>query len=269
MKAELSWDIIKKQSGLNKDCFSYQDILQEYIGKSPIYLSKVLSKMVDKGMLIKLSRGLYHIVPIGSDAKTYIPDWHMVTKYIMKDKEYYIGYYSAMQIHGLITQPSLKEIVVIKHKSPSTKTIRGVEFQFVTHIKKRFFGFKNTWINNHDKVMVSDLEKTIVDAVTRPHLSGGMVEVGKAIYETRDKINQDKLWDYFNQNESHAGIKRYLFICNLFDIIINTHYIENLKNISTSFSLLDTSLPNQGKKNTKFGLKINLDTNTIKNAIYT
>ncbi len=117
--------------------------------------------------------------------------------------------------------------------------------------------------------MVSDLEKTIVDAVTRPHLSGGMVEVGKAIYETRDKINQDKLWDYFNRNESLAGIKRYLFICNLFDININTHYKENLKNISTSFSLLDTSLPNQGKKNTKFGLKINLDTNTIKNAIYT
>lgn len=269
MKTELSWDIIKKQSGNNQDCFSYQDILQEYVEKSPIYLSKVLSRMVDKGMLIKLNRGLYHIVPIGSDAKTYIPDWHLVAKYIMKDKEYYIGYYSAMQIHGLITQPSLKEIIVIKHRSPSSKNIRGIEFQFVTHTLKRFFGFKDMWINNHDKVMVSDLEKTIVDAVTRPHLSGGMVEVGKAIYETRDKVNQDKLWNYFNQNESLAAIKRYLFICNLFDINMNTNYNENLKNIGASFSLLDTSAPNQGKKNIKFGLKINLDTNTIKNSVYT
>lgn len=270
MRSELSWDIIKRFSGDNQDCFSYKDVVKEYSSKDNIYLSKVLSGMVDKGMLIKLSRGMYHIVPTSADAENYIPDWHLVAKYIMKGKKYYIGYYSAMQIHGLITQPSLKEIIVINHRvTPSSKNIRGIEFQFVTQTSKRFFGFKSTWINDHDKVMVSDLEKTIVDAVTRPHICGGMIEIGKAIYETRDKISLDKLLGYLIQNESKAAIKRYLFICDLVDVKWTSYHEEMLQKIGTSFSLLDTSAPDQGSKNSRFGLKINMDTETIKNSIYT
>lgn len=270
MRSELSWDIIKRFSGNDQDCFSYQDIVKEYANKDNIYLSKVLSGMVDKGMLIKLSRGIYHIVPISADAENYIPDWHLVAKYIMKGKKYYIGYYSAMQVHGLITQPSLKEIIVINHRVPSSlKKIRGIEFQFVTHTTKRFFGFKNTWINDNEKAVVSDLEKTLVDAVTRPHICGGMIEVGKAIYETRNKVNSDNLFNYLIQNESKAAIKRYLFICELVDVKWTSYHEGMLQKIGTSFSLLDTSAPDQGSKNSRFGLKINMDIETIENSIYT
>ena len=132
----------------------------------------------------------------------------------------------------------------------------------------RFFGFKNTWINKHDKVMVSDLEKTIVDALTRPQLSGGMVEVGRAIYETRDKVNLGKLLDYLLQNESLAAVKRYLFICDLVDVGWTVYHQDMLKKTGSSNSLLDTSAPDQGSKNFRFGLKINIDTDTIKKAIY-
>ncbi len=270
MRSELSWDIIKRFSSDYQDCFSYQDVVKEYSNKDTIYLSKVLSGMIDKGMLIKLGRGIYHIVPISADAKNYTPDWHLVAKYIMKGKKYYIGYYSAMQIHNLITQPSLKEIIVINHRvTPSLKNIQGIEFQFVTHTSQRFFAFEKTWINDHEKVMVSDLEKTIVDAVTRPHLSGGMIEVGKAIYETRDKVSLDKLFKYLDQNGSLAAIKRYLFICDLVDIKWTSYHEGLLPKIRTSFSLLDTSAPDQGSKNSKFGLKINLEIDTIKDSIYT
>ena len=188
----------------------------------------------------------------------------------MRGKDYYIGYYSAMQIHGLITQPSLKEIIVTNLQvKPSLKKIRGIEFQFVYHTKTKFFGYKNTWLNQNEKVMVSDLEKTIVDAVTKPHLCGGMVEVGKAIYETKEKINLDTLMSYLTQNESQAAMKRYLFICDLLDVQWTSHHEGMLKNIGNSFSLLDTSGPDQGRKDSRFGLKINIDVSTIKNSIFT
>jgi predicted transcriptional regulator of viral defense system len=266
----ISWDIIKRFSGNDQDCFTYQDVVSEYPDTDKIYLSKVLSGMVGKGMLIKLNRDLYHIVPSSADANTYIPEWHLVTKYLMKGKDYYIGYYSAMQIHGLITQPGLKEIIVTNLQvKPSLKKIRGIEFQFVYHTGRRFFGYKNTWLNQNEKVMVSDLEKTIVDAVTKPQLCGGMVEVGKAIYETREKIKLDTLISYLTQNDSHVAIKRYLFICDLVGVQWTAHHEEMLKNIGTSFSLLDTTGPPQGRKDSRFGLKINVDTETIKNAIFT
>jgi len=270
MRNELSWNIIKKFSSDDLDCFSYQDVVKEYSSIDKIYLSKVLSRMVDNGMLIKLSRGLYYIVPTNADAENYIPDWHLVAKYIMKGRKYYIGYYSAMQVHNLITQPGLKEIIVTDHQfTSSSRNIQGIEFQFVTHISKRFFGYKNTWINQHNKAMVSDLEKTIVDAVTRPHLCGGMVEVGKAIYEARERVSLDKLLNYLIKNESQAAIKRYLFICELVDINWTSYHEGMLQKKGNSYSLLDTSAPNQGSKNSKFGLKINVDVDTIKNSIYT
>jgi len=175
-----------------------------------------------------------------------------------------------MQIHGLITQPSLKQIVVTNLQvKPSLKNIRGIEFQFVYHTKTRFFGYKNTWINQHKKVMVSDLEKTIVDAVTRPQLCGGMVEIGKALYESREKISLQKLIDYLTRNESRAAIKRCLFLADLVGIDWTAHHEGMLKNIGSGFPLLDTTGPDHGRKNSKYGLKINIDTETIKNSIFT
>ena len=270
MKKKFDWDIIRKFSGNDQDCFSFPDVVNEYPESDKIYLSKILSAMLEKGMLIKISRSVYHIVPSSEDSETYIPDWHLVAKYFMKGRKYYIGYYSAMQIHGLITQPSLKEIVVTDRQViPSTRKIRDVKFQFVTHKASRFFGFKKTWINQHEKVVVSNLEKTIVDAVTKPHLCGGMIEIGKAIHETKSKINLETLISYLHQNESQVAIKRYLFICDLVNIEWTIHHERLLQKIGSSFSLFDTTGPDQGKKNSKFRLKINIDTDTIKKSIFT
>lgn len=270
MKTDYDWEIIKNFSGKDQNYFNFKDVVTEFPETDKFFLSKVLSAMVEKGMLIKLNRNVYHIVPSSEDAQNYIPDWHLVAKYLMKGRKYYIGYYSAFQVHGLITQPSLKEIIVTDRQViPSTRKIRGVEFQFVTHKESRFFGFKNFWISQHEKVMVSDLEKTIVDAVSKPQLCGGMVEIGKAIYETRTKINLATLVSYFRQNESQVAIKRYLFICDLVNIEWSTHHERLLQEIGSTFSLFDTTGPDQGRKNSKFRLKINIDTETIKKSIFT
>jgi len=270
MKSGYNWDIIKRFSGIDQDCFTFQDVVREYPNTHKVQLSKILSGMVEKGMLIKLNRNLYHIVPANMDAESYIPDWHLVSKYLMKGKDYYIGYYSAMQIHGLITQPSLKEIIVTNHQiKPSVKEIRGTEFQFVYHTKTRFFGYKNTWINQHEKVAVSELEKTIVDAVSRPNLCGGLTEVGKAIYESRTKINEQKLIDYLTRNEMQVAKKRYLFLVDLLGIEWSSYHESMKNNLGSGYPLLDTTGLDQGPWNSKFGLRINVDIETIKNAIYT
>ena len=65
--------------------------------------------MVDTGMLCKVTRNIYHIIPFNADPETYFPDPHQVAKYIMQNKEYYIGYASAIKIHGLTLQSEVKE----------------------------------------------------------------------------------------------------------------------------------------------------------------
>jgi len=266
----LEWDIIKRFAQNDTQCFSTEDVREEFGNISSSHLNNTLMRMVKDNMLIRLNRGLYYVVPLEHNGPKFIPDWHLVAKYIMRNKNYYIGYYSALQIHKLITQPSLTEIVVTDIQiKPSTMEIQGVRFQFVYHNKDRFFGVKDTWIDDYNKVKCSDIEKTLVDSFINPHYSNGMVEIAKAVYETRDKIDKDKITDYFTRSGNKVAVRRYVFICDLLEI--SSSYHENLlqNNLSGSFLLLDTSAPDEGKINTRYELKINRDVSTIKEAIYT
>jgi predicted transcriptional regulator of viral defense system len=142
---KLEWDIIKQFSEKDTPCFSYEDVVLQFQETNTSYLAQVLSKMVDNNMLIKLRRGLYYVVPLDQSGKEFMPNWHLVAKYLMRGKNYYIGYYLALQVHNLITQPSLTEIIVTdKQIKPSQIEINGVRFQFVYHKKDKFFGSKNT-----------------------------------------------------------------------------------------------------------------------------
>jgi len=267
---KLEWDIIKRFSQNETPCFSTDDVREEFRNISSSHLTNTLMRMVKNNMLVRLNRGLYYIVPLEHNSPKYIPNWHLVAKYLMRNKNYYVGYYSALQIHKLITQPSLTEIIVTDVQiKPSNIEIQGVRFQFINHKKNRFFGIQNSWIDDYNKVKSSDLEKTLVDSFINPQYSNGMIEIAKAVYETRDKINQGKIIDYFTRSENKVAARRYVFICDLLEISSSYHESLLQNNLSGSFLLLDTSAPDEGKINTRYELKINRDINTIKEAMYT
>ncbi len=250
-------------------CFSYQDAKAEFPDRNASYLSQVLGRMVEEGMLVKIGAGLYAVVPLERTAEGYLPDWHLTAKYLMQGKPYYVGYYSAMQLHGLITQPSLTEIVVTNMQvKPGKTTVQGVDFQYVYHNVKRFFGHEPIWINDHDKVMCSDLEKTIVDSLLHPQYSAGIVEIAKAIYETKDRLDRDILSGYFERVGSKVAIRRYVCLSEIMGISNNFHEKLLEKSRNGSFLLLDPSAPDEGKIDTHWQLKINRDVETIKQASF-
>jgi predicted transcriptional regulator of viral defense system len=57
--------------------------------------------------------GLYYVIPFEQDPETFMPDWHLLAQYLVGEATYYIGYFSALQIHSLTTQPHLKELIVV------------------------------------------------------------------------------------------------------------------------------------------------------------
>ena len=256
----MKWEIIKKFSAKNKSCFSYSDVTEEYPDKDRSYLSKALTAMVRAGMLMKIQRNLYHIIPLSAAPQTYSPDSRLVAKSIMNGKEYYIAYSSAMHILGLIDQPGSKMMIVTNRQmQPSIKIIAGKEIHFVYHTYGRFFGYGEMWVTKQERAMVSDLEKTIVDAVSKPHLCGGIIAVGKAIYQSKERTELEKLFYYFARNGSHAAKKRYLFLSDLLGMKWTSEHERMLKDCGSSISLLDPTGPDQGIKNSRFGLKINIE----------
>lgn len=254
---------------MGKDCFAYADAIDALPQSNESALKELLSDMVRRGLLMRLKKGLYYIIPFEKDPETFMPDWHVVAGHLAKDVNHYIGYYSALQIHNLITQPSLKEqIVVDKQIRPSEIKIKEVSFQFIYHNENHFFGFKKIWIDNFNRVMCSDLEKTIIDCLFKPDYAGGIVEIAKAIHISRNKINYNKLLEYAWRFNSQAVIKRLGFL--LESLKIKSTIIKDLHKAKTaSYVLLDTEIPKSGKLLSRWSIQQNLESETIKSAIYT
>jgi len=273
MSSHLSWNIVKQFSRRNVFDFTFQDVTREFPEKNRIYLARKLADMVDKGMLCKITRDHYHIIPYNADPETYFPDGHQVAKYIMQNKEYYIGYASALKIHGLTLQPEVKEsklkedVVTKKQMKPAIRSFGGITYQFIQHEATRFFGFDSIWINQLEKAIVSDLEKTIVDIATKPQHCGGIVEVGSAIFQMKDQTDHDKLFYYFARNMNKSAKKRFLFLTDLLDLEWTKEHERMMKELGSGISLLDPGSPNQGRIRVKFRLKINVDSIRIKNKV--
>lgn len=253
----------------NKNCFDYSLAYKALPDSKAGAVRELLSDMTKRGLLMRLKDGVYYIIPYEQNAETYMPDWHLIAEHLVNDAKHYIGYYSALQIHNLITQPSLKEqIVVSKQIRPSEIKIKDVPFQFIYHNEKHFFGAKKIWIDSFNKVFCSDLEKTLVDCLFKPDYAGGIVEVAKAIYISRDKIEYMTLLEYVKKFDSQAVIKRLGFLLETLEV--NTKIIDDLQKIKTvSYVVLDTELPKAGKRNSRWSIQQNLETETIKSAIYT
>lgn len=249
--------------------FAYAEAFIALPDSNKSAVKELLSDMTKRGLLMRLTEGIYYIIPYEQDAELFMPDWHLVPEFIVKNTPHYIGYYSALQLHNLITQPSLKEqIVVSKQLRPSVIHIKNIPFQFIYHNPDHFFGMKKIWIDDFHKVSCSDLEKTIIDCLFKPDYAGGIVEIAKAIHISADKINFDRLWEYTKRFKSQAVIKRLGFLLELLDI--PNPIIEELQKIKTvSYVLLDTELPPSGKRISRWGIRQNLETETIKSAIYT
>jgi predicted transcriptional regulator of viral defense system len=253
----------------NQDRFGYQEAFTALPNSKEGAVRELLSDMTRRGLLLRLRKGTYQIIPYEQDAATYLPDWHLTAAGVVKDADYYIGYYSALQLHNLITQPSLKEQVVVpKQLRPSTLTIQNVTFQFIYHNPTHFFGAKKMWIDNFHQVLCSDLEKTFVDCLFKPDYAGGIVEVAKALNTAKRQLQFDKLLTYVERFQSKAVSKRLGFLLELLDI--DTPIIDALQKAKTaSYVPLDTELPKSGPMISRWSVQQNLDTETIKSAIYT
>jgi predicted transcriptional regulator of viral defense system len=124
------------------------------------------------------------------------------------------------------------------------------------------------WTNSFDKVQCSDLEKTFVDCLFKPECGGGVVEIGKALYQARMTISFEKLFDYCKRFDSQVVVKRLGFLLEL--LKIGESIIEKLHYLKTdSYILLDTEMDKDGMNLSRWSIRQNIDSKTIENALLT
>ncbi|MBU6159135.1 MAG: transcriptional regulator [Bacteroidetes bacterium] len=261
--------LLNKLIAIRQLCFSIDMAYQLLPDSNTDAVKRLLSDMAKRGLLMRVKDGLYYVIPFEQDPETFMPDWHLLTQYLVGDAEYYVGYFSALQIHSLTTQPNLKEqIVVNKQIKPSTLLVKGIPFQFIYHNKEHFFGNKKMWIDKFNKVQCSDLEKTFIDCLFKPQYAGGITEIAKALQKSKDKIDYPKLLDYAIRFSSQAVIKRLGFLLEL--LKIENPVIDKLQKLRTnSFVSLEPLYPKEGKTIYRWAIQQNIDKDSILSPIYT
>lgn len=256
-----SWEIIQVFSKKERTIFTFAELKKEMPGISISSLAQMMETLIKNKQLARLSNGIFYIIPANGAG----PNQNLIAKYLAKDTPYYIGYHSAMIVHGL-TKTDLKERFIVCHpqKRPTRVRVADMSFRFLMHAEKKFFGFEDRKVNKYETAKYSDLEKTIVDICDRPQFAGGIEEVAKALTLAAKRTNQDKLLFYFASNGNLAAIKRYLFITDLLGLEWTKGHDKLLSRKGNNISLLEPGKQKGGKTKTEFGLKINVDTEQLK-----
>ena len=149
------------------------------------------------GRLLRVRRGLFAVVPPGADAGTYPVDPYLVAAKLTRDSV--LSHHTALEFHGRAY--SMWQQVTYSASRPLEKfTFRSHVFQGTRFPEAmRRSGKEHFEVLTRERaglaVRVASLERTLVDALDRPHLSGGWEEVWRSL-ESVEFFDLDRVVEY-------------------------------------------------------------------------
>jgi len=260
--------LLKILAERDQTIFSVADA-QEILGNSYNATMKTLRRLTRAGWLVRLAAGRYAIVPLSSGNEA-IPqvNRYIIAHELMGESTYYISHESAMDIHNMLTRPVVRVIVTTSRRL-NNREIIGVSYRFVYAPATMIWGCESTWVTPHDQVVVSDLERTILDGLNRSDLCAGIGQIAIGLWMRRDEIDWDKLIHYTQRLERRAVAQRLGYLLELYQLGTSTQIEELQEIVGTSYARLDPLMPDEGAYLTRWHLRLNLETATLKDIVRT
>lgn len=149
------------------------------------------------GHVIRIRRGLYAVIPTGADPNSYPVDPVLVAVKLTRDAV--LSHHTAMEIHGR-AYSVWKHLIYSAGRPASPVTfrshvLRGVKFpKALSRAGKENFGVI-TVDRAGMEVRVTCFERTLVDILGRPDLSGSWEEIWRSL-ESVEFFDLDKVVEY-------------------------------------------------------------------------
>ncbi|MCK4325890.1 transcriptional regulator [bacterium] len=252
----------------NKPVFRLKEV-QKILHLDEASSRNFVRKLVNRGVVTRLKPGLFILVPfeMGKECE-YIGNPLIAAREIMGGKAYYLSHGTAMEIHGMVTQPQLVVYVTTLKPRRPVNTL-GVEFRFIHSQKKLFFGLSDYWATKQEKVRVSDLERTIIGGLKHPEYCGGLTEVAKGLWIRHQDMNISRLIKYAVKSDVGAVIRRLGFLLELYKIGASKDCELLRPYLTETYVRLDPLLPSEGKFLRKWRLKLNVSPEELLYAVRT
>lgn len=248
--------------------FRLEDV-REITGLPESSARSFVRKLVDRGVATRLKPGLFVLVPfeLGKE-RQYLGSPLVVAREIMNGDDYYLSHATAMEIHGMLTQPQLVvTVTTLKPRRPLTTL--GVQFRFVRCQPRHLFGLTEHWVTKQERVRVSDLERTIIDGLKQPEHCGGLTEVAKGLWIRRRDVNVDRLMRYGKRIGVGAVLRRLGFLLETYEMA-GAQDLERLrKELTATYVRLDPVLPAEGKRLRRWRLQLNVEPEELRAVVGT
>ena len=252
----------------NKNVFHLEDV-RKILGLDDSSTRNLVRKLVNRGVATRLKPGLFILVPyeLGKE-REYMGNPLIVARELVNGRDYYLSHGTAMEIHGMVTQPQFVFYVTIPEKRRPVH-IMGSDFRFLTCKKEHFFGTINHWVTKQEQVRISDLEKTIIDSLYRPENCGGITEAAKGIWMRRQDVNLGRLIEYALKMDIGAVIRRLGYILELY-AVCSPEKLETLRRrLTETYARIDPILPAEGKFIRKWRIRLNVSPDELLLAVRT
>lgn len=243
----------------DKDIFSTDDAY-DVLGEGRA-TRETLERLADKGWLERVEKGKYLIVPLeaGPD-RSWTEDAFVIAHHLVEPGA--IAYWTALNHWNLTEQvPRVTYVQTPARKENRRPEVLGMRFRIVRIKGERFFGL-HRFTAGDTTVQVTDREKTVIDCLDRPELSGGVVEVAGGLREGDGEFDWNRMTDYLRRFGSGAVVKRLGFLAEALELghPPGPELLEEWQGLLTAgISKLDPSSPRETHRiATRWRVEVNL-----------
>jgi len=168
---------------------------------------RILSGLSSGGWVRRLTKGTYLLIPLDAGPESiWSEEAAVIAGHLAAPAA--LAYWSACHYwHWTEQAPRTVFVQTTQKKMHTSRRIMGVEYRFVTIRRKKFFA-ATPRVSGHARIIVTDREKTFVDAVDRPDLCGGIRHVIAMMPVAAERLRWNTLDEYLERIGSGAIYKR-------------------------------------------------------------
>ena len=185
------------------------------------------------GRIVRVRGGLYAVVPQGSDPASYPVDPFLIASRLTDDAV--LSHHAALEFHGraysvwhLLTYSSSRPVRQFMFRS---NAFRGTKFpEALTRSGAERFGVL-TRERSGLALGVTSLERTLVDVLHRPDLSGGWEEIWRSL-ESIEFFDLDKVVEYalLLDNATTAAKTGFFLEQHRESLSVQEHHLKDFRN---------------------------------------
>ena len=220
-----------------------------------------LATLTRRGWLLRARRGLYFVLPIEAEPGRLLvaeDSWVLAREAF---SPCYIGGWSAAEHWGLTEQLFRSTLVVTAaHIRERSTKLLGHEFRLFRVPRSRIAGSLVAVWRGAEQVLVSSVERTIVDCLRRPELCGGMRHLLQFMQEYRHGQGHQlpKLLAAGKEAASGAAWKRLGYLAEVLWPDESVFLEEARRHITTGNVRLEPAVRHHGKLVRRWRLWVNV-----------